>query len=44
MIIHSRDSLRLDFITKLIFIHLTIKTYDIPGRPHNPTNYIMDNV
>ena len=34
---------RLNFVTKLIFIHLTIKTYDIPGKTHNPTNHLMDN-
>ena len=26
-----------------MFIHLTIYTYDIPGKTHNPTNHIMDN-
>ena len=35
--------LRLNFITKLLFIHLTIYTYDIPGKIHNPTNHIMNN-
>ena len=35
--------LRLNFITKLIFIHLIIYTYDIPGKIHNPINHIMDN-
>ena len=35
--------LRQNFITKLTFIHLTIKTYDIPGKTCNPTNHIMDN-
>ena len=35
--------LRLKFITKLLFIHLTIYTYDIPGKIHNPTNHIMNN-
>ena len=35
--------LRLNFILKLIFIHLTIETYDIPGKIHNLTNHIMDN-
>ena len=34
--------LRLNFITKLIFIHLTIQTYNIPGKTYNPTNYIMN--
>ena len=33
----------LNVITKLIFIHLTIKTYDIPGKTHEPINHIMDN-
>ena len=35
--------LRLNFIIKLIFIHVPIETYDIPGKTHNPTNHIMDN-
>ena len=35
--------LRLNFITKLIFIHLTLETYDIPARTYNPTNHIIDN-
>ena len=35
--------LRLHFITQLIFIHLPIQTYDIPGKTHNPTNHITDN-
>ena len=33
--------LRLNFITKLIFIHQM--TYDIPGKTYSPTNHIMDN-
>ena len=33
--------LRLKFIPNLIFIHLTIETYDIPS--HNPSNSIMGN-
>ena len=37
--------LRLNFITKLIFIHLTIYVSDIPCKTDNPTNHIMgDNV
>ena len=35
--------LRLNIITKLIFIYLTIYTYDIPGKTNNPTNHIIDN-
>ena len=35
--------LRRNFITKLTFINLTILTYDIPGKTHDPTNHIMDN-
>ena len=35
--------LKLTFINKLVFIHLTIKTYNIPGKISNPTNHIMDN-
>ena len=34
---------RLNFATKLIFIHLAIYTYFISGKTHNPTNHIMDN-
>ena len=34
---------RQNFITKLIFIHLTIYTYDIPGKTYNSTNHIMFN-
>ena len=33
--------LRLNFTTKLIFIHQM--TYDIPGKTYSPTNHIMDN-
>ena len=33
--------LRLNFTTKLIFIHQM--TYDIPGKIYSPTNHIMDN-
>ena len=35
--------LRLNFIIKLLFIHLPTYTYDIPGKTYNPTNHIMDN-
>ena len=35
--------LRLNFITKLIFIHLTIYPYEIHGKTYNRTNHIMDN-
>ena len=35
--------LRLNFITKLIFIHLTIETNDISAKIHNPTHHIMNN-
>ena len=44
--------LRLNFITKLIFIYLsmifqskliTLLIYDIPVKTHNPSNLIMDN-
>ena len=34
---------RLKFIAKLIFIHLTIQSYDIPGKIYNPTNHITDD-
>ena len=33
----------MNFVTKLIFIPLTIKTYDIPGKTHDPVNHIMGN-
>ena len=36
--------LRLNFITKPIFIHLpAIQTYDITGKTYNPINHIMDD-
>ena len=35
--------LGLNVMTKLIFIHLNIKTYDIPGKTHDLINHIMDN-
>ena len=34
---------RLNFITDMKFIHLTIKIYVIPGKSHNPSTHIMDN-
>ena len=34
--------LRLHFITKLISIQLTIKTYNIPSKIHSHTNHITD--
>ena len=40
-IIHSHVNFK---ITKLIFIHLAIKTYDIPGKTNNRTNNMDNNV
>ena len=43
LVIHSLPVLRIDFMTKLIFIHQTIQICDIRGKSHNPNNHVMDN-
>ena len=32
-----------NLITRLMFIHLPLSPYDLPGKNHNPTNHITDN-